>query len=265
MKTMKVAVNGKNTVILSMEKFTDGEEQFYVYHVDEPWNPEKESLRDFCRRNENCGFSDSFDREDGIREFESLAGDGELDRYTLVDYFDVWGNEEDGFEVNDVSRLEGFFLPKDATDEQIIGILRASGYFNEKASAETVLVDDAGDGMIEFTDKDTLRPICRFELDRTEEKPAKKAVPEECLVSVMVPFTWEMSGTARVDVPARPDSTAEELMEAAFEKAMSDPDSIPLPSEAKYVDGSFEAYVDDPEDLEDYNGNLDEKLKRIFQ
>ena len=31
-------------------------------------------------------------------------------KYDLVDYFDVWGNEEDGFEVNNLAIVENDLL-----------------------------------------------------------------------------------------------------------------------------------------------------------
>jgi hypothetical protein len=45
-------------------------------------------------------------------------------KYRVIDYFDVWGNEEDGWEVND-QRDTGVVLniADDATDEDILNMM----------------------------------------------------------------------------------------------------------------------------------------------
>ncbi|MBS5368967.1 MAG: hypothetical protein KHY19_05845 [Coprobacillus cateniformis] len=44
-----------------------------------------------------------------------------MNRYKLVDYFDVWGNEEEGWEVNDLCTIfDDLYMEDDITDEDII-------------------------------------------------------------------------------------------------------------------------------------------------
>lgn len=64
--------------------------------------------------------------------------------YELINYFDVWGNEEDGFTVNN-ARVEArdIKIADDATDDDIINCLQLSGYLNTN---ETSLfeIEDSG-------------------------------------------------------------------------------------------------------------------------
>lgn len=59
----------------------------------------------------------------------------------LVDYYDVWGNAEDGYEVNNISREDTFEL-ENLEDETIIEKLKEIHYLNENATPENITVDD---------------------------------------------------------------------------------------------------------------------------
>ena len=49
--------------------------------------------------------------------------------YTLINYTDVWGNEKDGWEINDVSReFNDLHIEKDATDKDILEYLKTIGF-----------------------------------------------------------------------------------------------------------------------------------------
>ena len=86
-----------------------------------------------------------------------------MNRYKLVDYFDVWGNEEEGWEVNDLCTIfDDLYMEDDITDEDIIDYLISIDYLNSKAK-EGVIIQ--GDGvMIELVSKENGCPIGSFEL-----------------------------------------------------------------------------------------------------
>lgn len=78
--------------------------------------------------------------------------------YTLINYFDVWGNEVDGYEVNNQCvEAEDIVIADDATDADIINYLQLAGYLNTN---ETSLfnVEDNGD-FIEIFVKETGMPL----------------------------------------------------------------------------------------------------------
>lgn len=90
-----------------------------------------------------------------------------MTRYT-VHALDVWGNAEDGYEVNDVYPSRGTIeLPADATDAQIVAALQAA-HFASRADIDLSLVEIDGEpGYTLYLSYDG-RP--EFELRKVETK-----------------------------------------------------------------------------------------------
>lgn len=68
-----------------------------------------------------------------------------VNKYKLVDYFDVWGNEEGGWDVNNVCSYYNtdetcLRISEDATDEEILEYLVQIGYL--KTIDESVKITD---------------------------------------------------------------------------------------------------------------------------
>lgn len=83
----------------------------------------------------------------------------------LINYFDVWGNEEDGYEVNNLCKEgEPFDLPKGFTDEQLLEALKEMEFFNNRATLETVRFEDLHDFGVEFYVARTGEPVGRVEI-----------------------------------------------------------------------------------------------------
>ena len=84
-------------------------------------------------------------------------------KYKLIDYYDVLGNEEDGYEVNNLCTcVTGIEIPADAKDADIINYLKSINYLIEKASTENIEL--SGDDLfIELTEKETGYPLGRLE------------------------------------------------------------------------------------------------------
>jgi len=83
--------------------------------------------------------------------------------WTLVDYFDVWGNEEDGWEVNNLStEFDDLYIDPESTDEEIVAFLKDIGYFNRDVQVSDLEIWDDGD-IIEFFKADDGMPICRLQ------------------------------------------------------------------------------------------------------
>lgn len=65
-------------------------------------------------------------------------------RYT-VHGLDVWGNADDGYEVNDIYPSQGVIdLPDDANRMRIIALLQAGGYVRADIDPNLVTIDDDG-------------------------------------------------------------------------------------------------------------------------
>ena len=79
--------------------------------------------------------------------------------YEVVDYFDVWGNDEDGYTVNNSIVSGKVELDKDATNAEIIHTLKDFGILGEYANEDTIAIE--GDDMfMELFGKDNDYPIC---------------------------------------------------------------------------------------------------------
>ena len=90
--------------------------------------------------------------------------------YKLIDYFDVWFNEEEGYWVNDLcTHTEGITITNDATDEDIFKYLTGNIEYPRLQGLKFEDVTFEGDDFfIELsTEKDgyTL-PLCRLERER---------------------------------------------------------------------------------------------------
>jgi len=100
------------------------------------------------------------------------AGAIEPCNYRLVTY-DVWGNNQDGFLVNQVFSTETVVeFPKGTDYNKIIEILKEKSILTEKANNENVQIDGEEDSVIFFTDSEKGMPL--FEL-RNIEKYEKKS------------------------------------------------------------------------------------------
>lgn len=79
--------------------------------------------------------------------------------YTLIDYFDVWGNEKDGWEVNDQHIVcDDLYIDDDATDKEICRYLANFGYLAH-SDMRKLYVEDLGD-TIEVYKKKGMMPLC---------------------------------------------------------------------------------------------------------
>lgn len=78
--------------------------------------------------------------------------------YTLINYFDVWGNEADGYEVNNQCiEAEDIVIADDATDQDIIDYLFQHEYLNDNG-LWLYEIEDYGE-FIEISVKETGMPL----------------------------------------------------------------------------------------------------------
>lgn len=84
-----------------------------------------------------------------------------MKRYDLINYFDVWYNEEEGYTVNNCCvEKRDITITDDATAEDIIDYLKQNGYVKQNCT-----VDDFEVSMGDFIDvfeKETGKPLYSF-------------------------------------------------------------------------------------------------------
>lgn len=83
--------------------------------------------------------------------------------YTLWTY-DVWGNEKDGYTVNDRYKQGKVYLPKDASSEEIIRALRKDGWIDKRLRRNLLEIEGERDYTIYITYKG--RPEMELEKER---------------------------------------------------------------------------------------------------
>ena len=87
-----------------------------------------------------------------------------INHYKLIDYFDVWGNPIDGWEVNDLTTVEeDIVIAEDSTDEEIIDFLVRIDYLKPEVK-ELVYLESYDNEMIEIIARENDYPIGRLEM-----------------------------------------------------------------------------------------------------
>lgn len=84
--------------------------------------------------------------------------------YSLINYFDVWGNEKDGWEINNQCiEFDDLIITDDATDKDIITYLKEIGFLNTN-DMRKIVVENQG-CYIEIYAKKGLKPVCTLSLN----------------------------------------------------------------------------------------------------
>lgn len=78
--------------------------------------------------------------------------------------YDVWGNDEDGFEVNDRYDWGSVKLPEDAPGKVVIQTIKDFGIFAQDALAEEFKIDGDGSIMV-IEDARNDCPLCELILE----------------------------------------------------------------------------------------------------
>ena len=86
------------------------------------------------------------------------------DEYIIVDYTDVLGNRFDGWEVNNLARLDSsIVITDDTSDGEILKVLKSRHILSDVATENTVTVDWLDDTFCELYETKTGYPLCRLE------------------------------------------------------------------------------------------------------
>ena len=77
----------------------------------------------------------------------------------IIDYWDVWGNEEEGFEVNDCSSRGFIEIDDNATDQEILNELIKIGLFNYTTTLNDIKFAWSDESYCELTQTKDGRPL----------------------------------------------------------------------------------------------------------
>jgi hypothetical protein len=80
-------------------------------------------------------------------------------KYQLINYFDVWGNAKDGWEVNNQCvEFEDLYIMSNATDKDVLNYLKSIGFLTT-SDMRKLVVKDSGD-WIEIYERKGMKPLC---------------------------------------------------------------------------------------------------------
>jgi len=95
-----------------------------------------------------------------------VAREKETHKWRLIDYFDVWFNEDDGYWVNDQTEvLDDLIMTDDVDNKAIFDYLKDSiGIFGPEAKYEDMTFDGDNWQIEIWTERDGYTyPLCRLE------------------------------------------------------------------------------------------------------
>lgn len=85
-----------------------------------------------------------------------------MNKYELWDYFDVYGNETDGFEVNNLCKIEDdIVFADDCTKDEIIDFLKRIEFLTDKCTPDDFSVEFWNPDFIEIFLNNGY-PVCSF-------------------------------------------------------------------------------------------------------
>jgi hypothetical protein len=108
----------------------------------------------------NVKIGASYLTEYAKQKLEWLKGFKEV---RLINYFDVWGNKKDGWEINNMCEEGRLRIHEDYTNKEIMQALKGFGFLKNTVRINQLEFDHLHDFGIEIYQKKDMKPICRLE------------------------------------------------------------------------------------------------------
>ena len=87
-----------------------------------------------------------------------------MDKWQFINYFDVWGNTEEGWEVNNLCKEWQTELPHDAEAKHYFDDMINNGFLKPAVQIDQLSFDYLGDDIVEISVSETYEPLGRYEL-----------------------------------------------------------------------------------------------------
>ena len=88
-------------------------------------------------------------------------------KYRLINYFDVWGNAREGYEVNNLCEDGILYFPDYPSKAEILKKLKAIGWIKKTVRMASIVDTDVGDA--DFIEYDDRRGMPLFRLEKIED------------------------------------------------------------------------------------------------
>ena len=85
-------------------------------------------------------------------------------RLRLVNYFDVWGNKKDGWDVNNACVEWDDVWTCDLDDKTLLKILKSTGFLRKDVRINQLNFDWLGPDYCEITLRKNYYPLCRIDI-----------------------------------------------------------------------------------------------------
>ena len=82
-----------------------------------------------------------------------------MKKFQVIDYFDVWGNVEEGYEINDQIIVGVIEVPNDYGLSSILEAMREKEYLDSIATIDTVELDEYDFECYDLRDKSSGKPL----------------------------------------------------------------------------------------------------------
>lgn len=86
-----------------------------------------------------------------------------MKEYRIVNYFDVWGNPKEGFEVNNLCEHSRTMRESFADHKDIIRFLKNEDFLARHVRENMLVIEWLDEDFIEISIKRDGRPLCRIE------------------------------------------------------------------------------------------------------
>ena len=85
-------------------------------------------------------------------------------RLRLIDYFDIWGNEKDGYEINDIRIVWDNIWTQNLDDKTLLRILKNTNFLQKHIRTNQLIFNWLGPGCCEISIRKTNYPLCRIDI-----------------------------------------------------------------------------------------------------
>ena len=137
------------------------------YEVICPECGEKIMLCDACLHSEDNGFQYCDWCKEGC--FRKTGKCPPKHKYRVVDYYDIWTDEDGGYVVNDVAKTDYVIYLSDLSDESILKGLQDVGYLKSTATLNDIHIE-GDEYFLEIYELETGYPICRLDFEEDSKE-----------------------------------------------------------------------------------------------
>lgn len=151
-----------NKLIINRTSYSNTTSKIQSSFMNELWKQYSPSfIERVTIQVDNVKINTTYLEEAANEKLEWMKGIKEV---KLINYFDVWGNKKDGWEVNNLCEETTFKLHEESTNKEVLQALKSVGFLKNTTRINQVDINDLNDFGWEVTQRKDNKPICRLEI-----------------------------------------------------------------------------------------------------